>query len=113
MGLVKASLVIFYLQIFEQRRFRHVCFGVLSYIAVSTIIIQFLTIFSCKPIRSFWNRDIKGTCLNINAIAYANSANAILQDLIILILPMPSLFKLKMKIWRKVAVGLMFAVGTL
>jgi hypothetical protein len=110
---VKVSLVVFYLQVFRERRFRIVCYFVLGYIALSTLIIQFLTIFSCTPIQSFWNRDIKGKCLDVGAIGFANSANAILQDLIILVLPMRSVFKLKMKTWRKVAVALMFAVGAL
>lgn len=69
--------------------------------------------FPCTPIKSFWDRDIKGKCLDIRAVGFANSANAIVQDLIILVLPMPSLFKLQMKKWRKVAVTFMFAVGAL
>ncbi|KAH7084021.1 hypothetical protein FB567DRAFT_551017 [Paraphoma chrysanthemicola] len=111
LSLVKASLIFLYLQIFQGHRFRIACYTVLAYIGLSALIIQFLTIFSCLPIESFWNRDIKGKCLNVTAIGYANSANAILQDLIILILPMPNLFRLKMKKWRKIVVAVMFAVG--
>lgn len=106
-------MVAFYLQVFHDRRFRIVCWVVLGYIVLSTCIIQFLTIFACTPIQSFWDRDIKGKCLDVGAIGFANSANAILQDLIILIMPMPSLFKLQMKRWRKIAVAFMFAVGAL
>lgn len=106
-------MIAFYLQVFHDRRFRIVCWIVLGYIILSSVIIQFLTIFSCNPIHSFWDRDIKGTCLDIGAIGFANSANAILQDLIILVMPMPSLYKLQMKKWRKIAVGFMFAVGAL
>jgi len=110
---VKVSLIAFYLHVFHDRRFRIVCWVVLGYIIVSSLIIQFLTIFACTPIKSFWDRDIKGTCLDVGAIGFANSANAILQDLIILIMPMPSLYKLQMKRWRKIAVAFMFAVGAL
>lgn len=113
LGLVKASLIAFYLQIFQERRFRIVCWAVLGFIAVSTVIIQFLTIFACAPVQSFWDRDIKGKCLDVGAIGFANSALAITQDLIILIMPMPSLYHLQLKFWRKIAVALMFAVGAL
>ncbi|KAF9694409.1 hypothetical protein EKO04_007689 [Ascochyta lentis] len=113
LGLVKVSLIAFYLQVFRDRRFRISCYVVLGYIVLSTLIIQFLTVFACTPIQSFWDRDIKGKCLDVGAIGFANSANAILQDSIILILPMPSLSKLQMKSWRKVAVAFMFAVGAL
>ncbi|KAJ4990484.1 cytidine and deoxycytidylate deaminase zinc-binding region [Stagonosporopsis vannaccii] len=111
LGLVKVSLIAFYLHVFHDRRFRIVCWIVLGYIILSSVIIQFLTIFSCTPIQSFWDRDIKGTCLDVGAIGFANSANAILQDLMILIMPMPSLYRLQMKRWRKIAVAFMFAVG--
>lgn len=107
------SLVSFYLQIFQSQRFRIACFVILGYIAISTIIMQFLTIFSCIPVQSFWNRDVKGQCLNVNAIGYANSVNAILQDVVILFLPIPSLLKLQMGRRRKVAVGFMLAIGVL
>lgn len=113
LGLVKASLIAFYLQVFHDRRFRIACWIVLAFIGLTTVIIQFLTIFACTPIESFWDRDIKGKCLDIGAIGFANSALAITQDLIILIMPMPSLFKLQMKTWRKLAVAFMFAVGAL
>jgi hypothetical protein len=110
---VKISLLVFYLEVFQGPKFRIICYIVLGYTVLSTIVIQFLTIFSCTPIQSFWNRDIKGVCLDIGAIGFANSANAILQDLIILILPMPSVLELTLKRWRKAAVTLMFAVGAL
>ena len=113
LGLVKISLVVLYLQVFPNSRVRCVCWIVLGYVTLSSLIIQFLTIFSCTPIQSFWDRDIKGTCLDLAAIGYANSANAVLQDLIILVLPMPSLFKLQINIWRKIAVAFIFAVGAL
>lgn len=113
LGLVKASLVVFYLYVFQGPRFRIACWVVLGLITVSTVVIQLLTIFACTPVQSFWDRDIKGKCLDIGAIGFANSALAILQDVIILIMPMPSLFKLQMKARRKIAVAFMFAVGAL
>ncbi|KAF2708615.1 hypothetical protein K504DRAFT_335103, partial [Pleomassaria siparia CBS 279.74] len=112
LGMIKVSLVMFYLQIFISRSFRIVAYTVMTYIVLSTLGIFFVTIFSCNPVKSFWNRDIKGKCLDINVIAYVNSANAIAQDVIILVLPMVNVGKLKIKWYKKVAVGVMFAVGT-
>lgn len=113
LGLIKISLVMFYLQIFISHRFRIIAYIVLTYIALSTIGIYLVTIFSCTPVNSFWDRDIKGRCLDINAVAYANSGSAIAQDIIILVLPLASVRKLKTNKYRKIAVGIMFAVGTL
>jgi hypothetical protein len=83
-------------------------------ITLSTTIIFFMTIFSCHPVVFFWNKDIqRGTCLNVNTLAYANSAMSIFQDLLIILLPLPVLVKLNMGRKKKIGVGFMFAVGSL
>ncbi|KAF2024235.1 hypothetical protein EK21DRAFT_79147 [Setomelanomma holmii] len=112
LGLIKVSLVLFYLDIFHMRHFQITAYIILTYIVVNSVIIFFLTIFSCNPVSSFWNRDIKGKCMDVQALAYANSASAIIQDLILLVLPLAFIRKLQMKLYRKVAVCLMFTIGT-
>lgn len=82
-------------------------------IATSTIIIFLMTISSCHPVAYFWDRDLHGQCLDVNALAYANSGMSIAQDLIIIALPLPVLTKLNMSMKKKIGVGFMFAVGSL
>ena len=111
--MVKVSLVLFYLQIFTTPRFRKIAYVVLAFIIINSIAIFLVATFPCKPMASFWNRDIKnGKCINIQAAAYANSACALVQDIILLILPLVFLRNLQMKRYRKIAVGFMFAIGT-
>lgn len=112
LGLIKVSLVLFYLEIFHTTSFRITAYVVLTAIIINSTIIFFLTVFICDPVESFWNRDIKGKCLDLQAIAYANSASAIAQDIILLVLPLFFIRKLQMKRYRKAAVGFMFAIGT-
>jgi hypothetical protein len=110
--LIKVSLLFCYIKIFRTRQFRHSAYAVLVYIVVNSLIIFFLTLFSCSPISAFWDRDIKGKCLDVQALAYANSASSIVQDIILLILPLVFIRHLQMKRYRKIAVGLMFSIGT-
>ncbi|KNG46807.1 cytidine and deoxycytidylate deaminase zinc-binding region [Stemphylium lycopersici] len=112
LGLIKVSLVLFYLDIFKTPRFQIVAYVTLASIIISSLVIFLLTIFICSPIQSFWNRDVKGKCLDLQGIAYANSASAIAQDVILLVLPLCFVRNLQMKRYRKVAVGSMFAIGT-
>ncbi|KAF2014114.1 hypothetical protein BU24DRAFT_441763 [Aaosphaeria arxii CBS 175.79] len=112
LGLIKVSLIMFYVQIFQYPKFRVIAYTILVYIVLSTLVIFLATIFTCTPIPSFWNRDINGKCLDINALAYANSANAIAHDVILLILPLVCIRKLNMARYRKIAVGAMFCIGT-
>ncbi|KAH7359817.1 hypothetical protein BKA66DRAFT_426625 [Pyrenochaeta sp. MPI-SDFR-AT-0127] len=112
LGMIKVSLILFYLQIFKTRRFAMIAKVVLGYIVINSAIIFLMTIFICTPVDSFWNRDIKGKCMNQEALALANSGSAILQDLILLILPMVFIKNLQMKRYRKIAVGFMFSIGS-
>ncbi|PVH86400.1 hypothetical protein DL98DRAFT_567785 [Cadophora sp. DSE1049] len=109
----KISVLLLYLRIFPHRSFRIATSATIGMIALSTTIIFFMTVFSCHPVAFFWNRDIRsGTCMDVNALAYANSAMSIIQDLLIVILPLPMLVKLNMGRKKKIGVGFMFAVGS-
>ncbi|KAF2650777.1 hypothetical protein K491DRAFT_608145 [Lophiostoma macrostomum CBS 122681] len=112
LGLIKVSLILFYLQIFMAHKMRTACYASLVFIVTSTLGLVLATVMACIPIQAFWNRDLTGKCLDINALAYSTSGIALAQDLIILILPMPCVWKLNIGKYKKLAVGLMFAIGT-
>ena len=113
LALIKVSIVTMYLRIFwAYRPFYIACYAVLTFILLSSSIITILTIFSCQPVQYFWDRDIAGgSCLDITALAYANSGLAVLHDLIIIILPIFMLWNLQMSRKKKVFIGVMFALG--
>lgn len=102
-----------YIHIFRtSKTFRNWSYLVLGLIALSTLIITPLTIFSCRPVQFFWDKNIKGgTCLDVNALAYAHSGVAIVFDIIIITMPIGMLFRLNMALRRKLLIGVMFAIG--
>ncbi|KAH7382013.1 hypothetical protein BKA64DRAFT_218410 [Cadophora sp. MPI-SDFR-AT-0126] len=109
----KISVLFLYLRIFPHKSFRTATLATMGMIALSTTIIFLMTVFSCHPVAFFWNRDIRGgKCMDLDKLAYANSAMSIIQDLIIVILPLPVLAKLNMGKKKKIGVGFMFAVGS-
>ncbi|KAK9413938.1 putative Extracellular membrane protein CFEM domain-containing protein [Seiridium unicorne] len=111
--LAKSSLIFFYLRVFPGRTFRNVSYAVLGFTIVSSLIITFLTGFSCRPVALFWNKDIKhGTCLDVTALAYANSGFAVAQDFLILALPLSMLPNLQIKLGRKLGVAFMVLLGS-
>ncbi|USP75528.1 hypothetical protein yc1106_02802 [Curvularia clavata] len=112
LGLIKVVLLLSYLNIFFDRRFRLLAYITMAAIVISTTTIFFLSVFLCSPIESFWNRDIKGKCISPRNVSYANSASAIVQDIILLVLPLVYIRNLQVNRWRKIAVGFMFAAGT-
>ncbi|KAI3394091.1 hypothetical protein diail_3215 [Diaporthe ilicicola] len=113
LALIKVSIITMYIRIFwAYRPFYIACYVVLTFVILSSSIITILTILSCRPVQFFWNRDILGgACLDITALAYANSGLAVFQDLIIVVLPMFMLWNLQMSRKKKVFIGIMFALG--
>ncbi len=72
--------------------------------------------FQCRPIDYFWSRwdgEHQGTCVNFNAIGWANAIVGITLDLWMLAIPLNKLRGLKLSWKKKLGVTLMFCVGTL
>lgn len=115
LSVTKLSILCFYMRIFQhQTLFRAGVWAAIALIVLSTTIISILTIFQCRPITYFWNRDIKGgICLDVNALAYANSAMSMVQDVIIVFLPIPVVWKMNLDSRKKIGIGIMFALGGL
>lgn len=113
LGLIKVSLIILYLEIFVSRRARIGSYIILAYVIINTLVVVFITVFNCIPILAFWDQDVKGKCMNTNALEYANSASAVIQDAVLIVFPLVCLRSLNMERKRKIAVGFMFAVGAL
>lgn len=114
LALTKASLVFMYLRIFSAYQpFRLASYVMLGFIALPSLIIILVTVLSCRPISYFWNRDLQGHCLDVTALAYTNSAFAVVQDILLIVLPVFMLWNLNMNRRKKWLIALMFAVGSL
>ncbi|WDK20004.1 heterokaryon incompatibility protein [Colletotrichum graminicola] len=65
-----------------------------------------------QPIESNWDRYIEGRCFNVTAIVYAGAACSILEDLFLIVLPIPELLKLQLSSKKRIALVFMFALGS-
>lgn len=112
--LTKVSLLSFYLRIFPRRGFQNVTKVVLVFVICSGVIILFLQIFQCLPVAYNWDKSIpNGSCLSVNTLTYTHAAMSILQDVIILVLPVSELASLKLERKQKLGVFFVFQVGAL
>lgn len=73
----------------------------------------FLFIFICVPVQKLWYTDLPGHCIDQVGTWIANAASTILTDLAILVLPLPSVWKLQLRRAEKVAITLAFSLGFL
>lgn len=115
-SLLKLSLLLFYLGIFQTRGVRRLLWSSVVFNMVSGVIFALFTIFLCSPIDFEWDRwggEHQGTCMNLNTLAWIHAAVSIVLDVWILAIPLSQLRTLNLHWKRKVGVALMFCVGTL
>ncbi|KAK0668217.1 hypothetical protein QBC41DRAFT_347410 [Cercophora samala] len=110
-NLTKASILLLYLRIFPKRWFRATCFVLLAIILLYMVGTTASSIWQCNPIPRAWDKSITGTCISITANWYANAAFSITTDLIILGLPMHSIYTSHLPTSQKLALMGVFALG--
>jgi hypothetical protein len=115
-GLAKVSILVFMLRIFPQEQFRRVVYVVVALVVAYTITFIFATVFQCQPVGYFWKQldDAEvGQCNHINLQAWLSAALNIVLDILILALPLRSLWSLQLSLARKLTVMAMFSLGIL
>ena len=112
--LTKLSILYFYHRIFPVQRFLVICYLIAGVMIAWWLGLVFSIIFSCKPVQFFWDKTIhNGHCVNENSLAYGITAANIVTDIVVLVLPIPWLWRLQMQMSRKLAIIGMFLLGSL
>ncbi|KAL8905612.1 MAG: hypothetical protein Q9207_002522 [Kuettlingeria erythrocarpa] len=68
-------------------------------------------IFICTPISYFWTRSGTGHCINEMLMFYISAALTVVADVLILLLPMPIIWRLQMHRSKKIGVMAIFLLG--
>ncbi|KAH8667994.1 hypothetical protein BGZ60DRAFT_408393 [Tricladium varicosporioides] len=110
--LTKVSLLVCFLRIFPQRWFQMTTKVSIIAILIHGVIFIFVIAFQCVPVQSIWNPTIPAKCLNQSAIIFSGSAFSIFEDFLILIIPIPCIKDLKLKVGKRIIVGVMFSIGS-
>lgn len=70
-------------------------------------------IFQCTPIPRMWDHTLPGHCFNMPVLYNLGATYNIASDLVILVLPMPIVWRLQMPRSKKYAVTGIFLMGGL
>lgn len=73
----------------------------------------FIQIFACNPVAKSWDMSIPGTCQPMSVMRNMNSSANIVSDFIILMLPLPIIWRLELPLKQKMAVAGIFGLGFL
>ncbi|RII09966.1 hypothetical protein CUC08_Gglean005956 [Alternaria sp. MG1] len=113
-GFIKIAFLLFFLQIFPDKRFRATIWGVIVLNIASMIAFTFGVAFICTPVSFMWTSldgKHQGHCGNNNALAFSHAGVSIVLDLVTLALPIGQIWNLQLKTKKKIGVLLMFSVG--
>lgn len=112
----KVSILLLYLRLFPDQLFRRVAWagvGLCSFIGFAFF---WTCLFQCWPISTiwtFWDGEHLGRCSDRKAQGWAYLYVTIISDFAVLLLPLPTIWKLKLPMEKKLGIIAMFSVGLL
>ncbi|KAI1387537.1 uncharacterized protein F4822DRAFT_406842 [Hypoxylon trugodes] len=117
LGTLKFGVVMFYRRIFANQRFYNISLGILILITAWTVAFFFATLFECngQNLDLLWKsiKTFKEVCYKYKNIQLAHCITDIATDLIVLSMPLPEIWKLRMSIKQKIVISLIFLIGLL
>lgn len=105
------------MRIFPQRYVQHIGMGIIAFLAVFTISGEFALIFQCTPIQAAYDKSMEHyKCFSQDTLFGINMYQGVLMflvDVVIIILPMPSIWQLQMPTRKRILIVSMFCPGGL
>ncbi|KAE9374985.1 hypothetical protein N431DRAFT_335608, partial [Stipitochalara longipes BDJ] len=111
-NLAKFSILLLYVRIFPTPRFRLILKITMGWMVCHTMAFTFGVAFQCFPVQALWDLSIHGQCLNVNALTIAGAIFSIVEDFVIMLLPISELKGLNLSSRKRAVLCFMFAVGS-
>lgn len=117
LAIIKASILYFFLRIFPDKWFRRAVWVTLAYDLFVGFIFIVLSLVQRQPTWLIWegwrDKDPRGVVLDLNKLGLAHGGMNIALDVWMLVLPLTQLYKLNLKLRKKLGIMAMFCVGIL
>lgn len=111
-GLVKLSLLVFYLHISPQKWFRISVWATTAIVGLYTVVISALFLFNCVPPRKQFDLKVEGSCFDPGPLYIATAVSNIVTDIILILLPIPMVYQLHMPRPQKIGAVVVFGIGS-
>ncbi|KAL8943084.1 MAG: hypothetical protein Q9216_001284 [Gyalolechia sp. 2 TL-2023] len=108
---VKASLLLLYLRISPRVLFRRWVKGLLVLFTVDAIVWSAMAVFQCVPVDRAWIWTKPGRCRNRELLYKAQALWSLAENLVVIGLPIPIVYRLQMHWRRRALLLLAFGVG--
>ncbi|KIW42998.1 uncharacterized protein PV06_06487 [Exophiala oligosperma] len=112
LAFAKCSISCQFLSLFKERKYRISAWFLIAFFAAYDLVTLMVSIFSCTPVRYYWNRSLPGGgCIRFETWWFFSASFCIVSDFVLCILPLPMLKSLHIPRKQKYSLLAVFAVG--
>ncbi|KAI9667047.1 MAG: hypothetical protein M1829_005588 [Trizodia sp. TS-e1964] len=113
MSTVKLAILALYLRLFSSsgKLFRYAVFFMIFCVLTAFLTLEGLLFFSCRPLKKVFRPLLPGTCMDYGLHIKAQLSQNIATNVIIMLLPLPIIWKLQVNIWQRAAIISIFLSG--
>jgi hypothetical protein len=113
-NLPRLGLLALYIRIFKASKYRWIAYGVAATMVLEGAVLWSIMWAQCVPFKYNWDKTIPGGhCIDIMSFDRWGTFPNILIDVIMLLLPVPMIWDLKMSPAQKIGLTLTFLTGSL
>lgn len=115
MPLPKIVLLLFYVRIFSNPKFKVAVYAIATFVIAWCPAVFLTDLFQCKPVAFGWDKTLSGggTCIDVLAFFRYIAVPAVMSDAAVLVLPLPLIWQLNMTQKQKMALSGVFVLGSL
>lgn len=112
-GLTKYSILLFYRRLFPLKSVLRILQVVASVVLAWQIAIIAGYTWECRPIQKAWDTMVPGTCIDLKKLWLGNAIPNIITDIVIIIIPLPLIWKLHLPRFQRLLLCGVFLTGAL
>lgn len=111
--LTRYSILALYLRIFSGKRLRIAIWVVVGFVTVQWLSFAITALLQCQPVAYFWDRTMEGggKCLDVDIFYRSVTPFNLFVDIILILLPLPTVWQLRASTNRKWALTFLFGIG--
>jgi hypothetical protein len=109
----KVAIVLLFWRVFPVKWFSTASKIFFCFMFGHGLIFLFVVACQCIPVNSIWDRTITGKCLDATAVGYVGAALSIVEDVALVVLPIPELYKLQVTLQQKLSLTFLFTLASL
>lgn len=112
-GLPKMAILFFYIRVFNWKgRMLTACYATMGLLVATSVAYDLAACFQCRPLAFWWDTEIpEGTCFDVQTFYRSHAITSPLLDAVVLVLPVRSIWGLKLPERKRVELLLVFGVA--